>query len=189
MKPLNAFIIQPFRAEHSVRFRELVTEVCNSMAGAFDSFHPIGEPSSQPRLQDRINGYLKKADLCIADLAGIRNENALLEVGAAYALGIPVIPFSDKELPADIRGNLYAKVDLPRLGEPQVESEFRTTLTRRLLEARREIGTTKNRSYLSHGYEDRGVVDFYSLINRCEKRLYILTTNLNYIIAVRLKVE
>lgn len=184
MIPLNVFIIQPFKVPYSDLFRQLSMAICadEALKGAFQGFHAIEASSVYPRLQDRINDYLKKADICVADLTGIRNENALLEVGAAYALGIPVIPFSDKELPADIRGNLYVQLNLERLQDTETQQEFRRMLIQRLHEAKAEIGAKKHRSYLSHAFEDRSAVDFYSLITRCERRLYLLTTNLNYIV-------
>lgn len=185
MKPLRVFIIQPFKKDYSTTFRDLVADVCKSdrFEGGFDPFHAIEEPSFEPRLQDRINDYLKRADICVADLSTPRNDNALLEVGAAYTLGIPVIPFSDKELPADIRGNRYIKMELNGIEENEdLQEEFKRQLRRKLLEARSEIGSTKALRYLSHAFQDRGALDFYSMIERCEQRLNILTTNLNYVV-------
>src|SRR5689334_14900681 len=117
MKPLRVFIIQPFGTSYAQRFRELISEVCSSeeLRGSFEPFQAMDQPTIEPRLQDRINSYIRDADLCVADLTGPGNANALLEVGAAYALEIPVIPFSDKELPSDIRGNLYVNLELIKL--------------------------------------------------------------------------
>lgn len=185
MKPLRVFIIQPFGEDHSKIFRSLIEEVCESkkLKGEFIAFHATDEPSSHPRLQDRVNEYIKRTDICVADLTGKRNENALLEVGASYALGVPVIIFSDKELPSDIRGQLYIKFDLSGLSKKSRQDEFKENLKNRLLEARQRIASTRNSvQFLSHAFIDRGSVDFGSLIRRAENRISILTTNLSYLV-------
>lgn len=184
MRPLRVFIIQPFKAGHSGSFREAVIEACSDkeFRGGFEAFHAEDTPSSEARLPDRIDEYLKSADICVADLYGTRNENVLLEVGASYTLGIPVIPFSDKELPSDIRGYLYAKLDLSKLGNESTRELCIQLLKQRLQEARKQIGRQNHSKYVAHVYKDRGAVDFHSLITRAERRLNILTTNLNYIV-------
>ncbi len=185
MKPLRTFIIHPFKTSYAERFRELIVEVCSEarFEGGFYPFHAADEPNIEPRLHDRINSYLRDADLCIADLAGTRNENALLEVGAAYALGIPVIPFSDRPLPADIQGQLYAEAELARLADADAQSNFKRLLRSRLVEARGRMRASKNSTrFYSHAFVDRGAVDFHSLVARSETRISLLTTNLNYIV-------
>lgn len=192
MKPLKVFIIQPFGTDYAPLFRSLVEEVCRDarFQKAFDPYHAADEPSIEPRLQDRINSYLRDADLCVADLAGTLNANALLEVGAAYALDIPVIPFSDKELPSDIRGNLYVPMELVRLGEEETAKRFKAALRARLIEARgRHRAAKSSARFYSHAFVDRGAVDFFSLMKRCEDRISVLTTNLNYIVNEELKAD
>lgn len=191
MKPLRVFIIQPFQQPHSELFRKLVTDVCHTLeqGNAFDAFHAIGEPSSEPRLQDRINEHIQKADICVVDLGNQRNENALLETGAAYALRIPVIPFSDKELPSDIRGNVWLKYDPSRLSEQPEQEAFKKLLAGKPKDSRNQLGAIRTERYLAAAFGDRGAVDFYSLIRRCERRLDVLTTNLNYIVNEELQCE
>jgi nucleoside 2-deoxyribosyltransferase len=185
MKPLKVFIIQPFGTRYADKFRALIKEVCadRRFDGIFTPFHAAEERTIEPRLQDRINSYLRDADICIADLAGTRNENALLEVGAAYALGTPVIPFSDHDLPSDIRGHFYIRIDLSRLDDESTARDFKTALHSRLLEARGLVRASKNLTrFNSHAFVDRGAVDFHSLMSRCEGRIFLLTTNLNYLV-------
>jgi hypothetical protein len=190
MKPLRVFIIQPFSAPHSSDFRRLVLEVCERFAGLFEGFTAVEKPSDAgPRLQDRIDSYIKAADICVADLTGTMNPNALLEVGAALTLNIPVILVSDRELPADIRGNLFINVNPNDLGKAEVQDRFRASLSTRLEEARHDVGRQHRDQFIAHGFESRRSVDFYSLVRRCERRVDLLTTNLGFVVNERQPAE
>lgn len=201
MRPLRVFIIQAFREPQSEWFRNLVVAACEASAGEFVAVRADqGTVEGTPRLQDRIDAYLKKADICVADMTrgqgGARNENVLLEVGAAYTLRVPVVPVTSEELPSDIRGNLrvpLAVADL-RVVEGKVNSDageviaarLKPELLKRLREAKYERGRNIGNQFVAHGFRDRGAVDFYSLIVRSEERIRILTTNLNYIVREKL---
>lgn len=187
MRPLRVFIIQPFGTPHADKFRGIVEKVCDDADGAFEAFSAIGASSKAgPRLQDRIDSYIKTADICVADLTGVTNHNSLLEVGAAYTLNIPVIPVSDKELPSDIRGNLWVEFDPSSIDNSDVEDTLRTHLAARLAEAMNDIGRHHRNQFISFGYESRRVVDFSSLVRRCERRIDILTTNLGFVVNEKL---
>lgn len=183
MRPLRVFVIQPFSAKHSDQFWNLSKKICDETKGDFEAFRADTEPADSPRLQDRIDSYIKGADICIADLTGSRNENALLEVGAAYTLNIPVIPVADKPLPSDIRGNLYINLNPNELDKEDVTMAFEAELSKRLLEASIEkVNENKKNQFVVYGYASRRIVDFYSLINRCQERVAILTTNLGFLV-------
>jgi nucleoside 2-deoxyribosyltransferase len=184
MKPLRVFLIQPFRAPHAQQFREIVFEVCKKSGGMLECFtaDTADIADAGPRLQDRIDSYIKNADICVADLTGTINSNALLEVGAAYALNIPVIPVADNELPSDIRGNLYIELHPNKMGAAQVSTKFSRELQSRLQEASHDIGKHFRDQFVAYGYESRRSVDFYSLVRRCERRIDILTTNLGFVV-------
>lgn len=182
MKPLRVFIIQPFTARHSEEFKNVVVSVCNASGGLFQAYRADDEPAATSRLQDRIDSYIKKADICVADLCGTRNENALLEVGAAYTLSIPVVAVSDRELPSDIIGNLWITFDPAKASDEEHLATFRKHLEFRLREARREIGRPRSGQFMAYAYDSRRNVDFYSLVNSCEKRISILTTNLGFVV-------
>lgn len=183
MKPYRVFIIQPYGAAHSDRFKELIQGVCKSSSGEFEAFRADDEQTlAGPRLQDRIDSYIKKSHICVADLTGTRNENALLEVGAAYTLSIPVIPVSDRDLPSDIRGNLRISLDVSQVEKEAHQEEFRRALRRRLQEATKEIGLHSASQFVAFGYESRRNVDLYTLINSTQKRIDILTTNLGFVV-------
>ena len=97
MKPLNLFTIQPFSAKHSDFFWKTINEVCKDFNGDFEVIRADKKPSDAgTRLQDRIDSYIKKNDLFFADMTEERNENVLLEVGAAMCLNKPVIIVSGK---------------------------------------------------------------------------------------------
>jgi len=177
------FLIQPYGASHSPGFKDLVHDVCGSSGGEFQSFRADEEQTlAGPRLQDRIDSYIKKAHICVADLTGTRNENALLEVGAAYTLNIPVIPVSDKELPTDIRGNLRIGLEVSQIEKQDVQNEFKRALRRRLQEATKEIGHHSASEFIAFGYESRRTVDLFTLIKSSQKRIDILTTNLGFVV-------
>jgi hypothetical protein len=183
MKPLRVFVIQPFNAKHSDVFWNWCETVCTETYGDFKAFRADTELAVEPRLQDRIDYYIKRSDICIADLLGVRNENVLLEVGAAYTLNIPVILVSDKQLPADIIGNLYVNLEIDKLDNFAIIDRFKSELSRRLLEASRERSSeNKKKQFIVYGYASRRTVDFFSLIKRCQERAAILTTNLGFIV-------
>jgi hypothetical protein len=100
---------------------------------------------------------------------------------------------SDDELPTDIRGNLYIKLDPSKIiinkereatkEEKEVTDSFMREARRRLWEAYIEKMTdnVKSNQFVVYGHANRRVVDFYSFIKRSQERIYILTTNLNFI--------
>lgn len=184
MKPLRIFVIQPYSAPHSTKFRELIKDVCDESRGRFLSFRAddVHASSSYSRLQDRIDSCLKRADLCIADMTGVTNHNVLLEVGAAYTLNVPVIPVADKDLPSDIRGNLRIELNSAQIENSDEQERFKTELTRRLIEAEAEIGRHNSVQFIAYGYPSRIDIDFFDLVERCESRIDVLTTNLNFFV-------
>lgn len=184
MRPNRVFVIQPFAAKHSEAFYQLVLAACADMSGQFEPFRADAAPSTAgTRLQDRIDSYIKDADLCIADLTGSRSENALLEVGAAYTLGLPVIPVSDKKLPTDISNQLYIPLSTDQLDKEEVMSRFRKELQTHLRELRsHRTATSHGPHFIVHGYASRRAVDFWDLTRRCEERFDLLTTNLGFVV-------
>jgi hypothetical protein len=183
------FIIQPYGHEHSKLFLDLVIRVCNDSQGVFEPSSAMTDPSEAgPRLQDRIDAYIKSADICVSDLSGVTNQNALLETGAAYSLNIPVIPVSDKEdLPADIRGNLFIKLSTNDLGRQALQNRFMGELKIRLQEASHQIGRHNREQFIAYGFKSRRAVDFHSYVKRCQNRIDILTTNLGFFVQEKLK--
>ena len=67
-------------------------------------------------LLDKIIGYIKEADLIIADISG-RNPNVFYELGIAQALGKQVILITKDaaaEVPTDIRGFEFIRYELDK---------------------------------------------------------------------------
>lgn len=188
MRPFRVFVIQPYGAKHSDTFFNNIHEACVSTKGDFIAFRADKESTKAgPRLQDRIDSYIRCSDICVADLSGARNDNALLEVGAAYTLGIPVIPVSDKQLPSDITGNFYISLDPNSMDKEQTNQKFRNDLISRLLEVRSGLPVyDRSHQFIAQGFASRRIVDFYSLVTRCEERIDILTTNLGFIVNTEL---
>jgi hypothetical protein len=193
MKPLRVFVIQPYKEKHSDAFWQLILRVCNTCKDDFLAFRADTEPSNGgSRLQDRIEYYLKKADICIADFTvpngGTRNENVLIEVGASYTLNIPVILVSNTGLPADIKGNFYVEFDPEKIDDENEVNKFLEQVYDRLSEAFYQKLTDNFRSnqFIAYGYSNRREVDFYSFFQRSQERIYILTTNLGFIVDEKL---
>jgi hypothetical protein len=186
VKPLHVFIIQPFQTGHADRLKTLIEEACHGFGDRFRAYRADNTKSpAGPRLQDRIDSYIKKANICIADLTGTLNANVLLEVGAAYTLNIPVIAIAEKELPTDIKGNLRINLDPGKIGDQSIAEEFKETLKRRLTEAENEIGKAREPQFISYGFEARRHIDFRSLVSGCERRFNVLTTNLGFLVNYR----
>jgi hypothetical protein len=125
------------------------------------------------------------------------NKNVLYEVGAAFALDIPVILVNDKgSLPSDFSNNLYINCDTNKLAflkevdkviykEDEAKDtceEFKRVLKDRLKEVQRKNMMSKKPQFFVQGFKNRKEVDFYDLIKRCQKRIWILTTNLDFIV-------
>jgi hypothetical protein len=185
MEPTNAILMQPFEADHAQKLYEIV----------FDELDLIGCTTNRAdscrsdisfRLQDRIDDFIKKADICVADLTSPRNHNVLLEVGAALALQIPVIIIANETLPANIRGNIYVNLDPADLSKEEGRVAFKEVLRQRIAEAKNQIGKLPTENFIAHGYPDRGGVDFDLIIRRTERRINILTTNLGYVVNEKL---
>ncbi|MCP3963425.1 MAG: hypothetical protein GY719_36780 [bacterium] len=189
MKPLKVFVIQPFRAKHSRHFYQWVKEVCDGSDGQFEAFRAddAQDKAQGPILQHRIDSYIKGTDICVADLMVSRNENALLEVGAAYALQIPVIPVSNEKLPADIGGILYVNLKPDSFDKDEVKEEFQEDLAGRLQEATWQLEHVLAQHFIAYGHANRKDVDFYSLVSRVEARIWVLTTNVDFFVNQKLK--
>jgi hypothetical protein len=188
MKPLNVFVIQPFTVDYAETLYQWIENVCEESNGQFQASRADRAASvPEPRLQDRIDHYIKGSQICVADLITERNQNVLLEVGAAYALQIPVIPISNETLPSDISGNLYIRIDKKGLVEKTAKVDFKYHLKKRLIEASLQLETHHSTKFISHGYETRKDVDFYSLVQRAERRIWVLTTNLGFFVNEELK--
>ncbi len=181
MDPIYVFLMQPYEVDHAEALRNIIfdeltkSDCIVKRADEAPSFAGF-------RLQDRIDDYIKKADICVADLTSPRNENVLLEVGAALALQIPVIIIASDELPSNILGNIYIKLNPAECSVGDELQKFRLELRQRLVEAKNQIGFLPTENFIAHGYPDREGVDFSSLIKRAEKRINILTTNLGYVV-------
>ncbi len=185
MDPTNVFIMQPYTADHSNKFLDVVSQELKDIGCIFTRADRTQSPAGF-HLRDRIDDYIKKADICIADLTTPRNENVLLEVGAALTLQIPVVIIADKELPSNIIGNIYIKLNPANLSKEVERKTFRNELHQRLMEAKSQIGHSGTENFVAHGYPDREGVDFDLLIRRTEMRINILTTNLGYVVDQKL---
>ena len=181
MDPTHVFLMQPYTEDYSETLRQIV----------FSELAQIGcvtrradkDPSYVSfLLQDRIDDYIKKADVCVADLASPRNENVLLEVGAALALQIPVVIIANNPLPSNILGNIYVALNPSDLSKKESLDRFRAELRLRMIEAKNQIGHLPTEKFVAHGYPDREGVEFDLLIRRAERRIDILTTNLGYVV-------
>jgi len=181
MDPTHVFLMQPYTEDHSERlcetvFAELAEIGCITKRADKDPCH-VGS-----RLQDRVDDYIKKADVCVADLTSPRNENVLLEVGAALTLQIPVVIIASESLPSNIVGNIYVELNPTDLSKEEILRKFRSELRLRMIEAKNRIGHLPTEKFVAHGYPDREGVDFDLLIRRAERRITILTTNLGYVV-------
>ncbi len=190
MDPTYVFLMQPYGAKHSNILLETISDELNEI----DCITKRADRDSTNagfRLQDRIDDYIKKADICIADLTdvqnetdltGRRNENVLLEVGAALSLQIPVVILSNDSLPSNIEGNIYVDLDPEKLFDESENKKFRAILQKRMKEGKNLIGRANTENFVAHGYPNREGVDFDLLIRRSERRICILTTNLGYVV-------
>jgi len=185
MNPINAFLMQPFSVDHANALRQIVKEVAEKVG--CEVWRADERPiDAGPRLQDRIDAYIKKSDIGIADCTspsnGTINSNVLLEVGAALALQIPVVIIANQPLPSNIRGNIYLELNPSDLMDKEKKKLFEEMLQIRIEEAINQIGHARTENFVAHGYPDREGIDFNLLIRRAERRIYILTTNLGYVV-------
>jgi hypothetical protein len=196
MKPLYVFVMQPFMRSHANTLYDWIKATCDSTNGDFEVIRAddtIGNVP-YPRLQDRIDSFIKVSDICIADLTTSksphenRNENVLLEVGAAYALQKPVIPITNPSstLPTDIIGNIYIDLDPESLSNQEniqrMKEAFCTKLRRSLHDSRQFLRRHNPSQFMVYGYDKRSNIDFHSWVRRSVKRIYVLTTNLDFLV-------
>lgn len=183
MKPLNLFTIQPFSAKHSKFFWDAINDVSKEFNGDFEVVRADKKPSDAgTRLQDRIDSYIKKSDLCLADMTDERNENVLLEVGAAMCLNKPVIIVSGKKLPSDISNQTYINLDISKIGDENTKDLFKAQLKERLTEILYSRNKSRESQFIVYGFENRRLVDFFDIVKRCQTRINILTTNLGFVV-------
>ena len=185
MYPINAFLMQPYNVDHANILRETVKKVAEKVG--CDVWRADEKPiDAGPRLQDRIDAYIKKSDIGVADCTSTSdkpiNSNVLLEVGAALALQIPVVIIANQALPSNIRGNIYLELDPKDLVDNDKKRFFEQMLQIRIEEAINQIGHARTENFVAHGYPDREGIDFNLLIRRTERRIYVLTTNLGYVV-------
>lgn len=185
MIPTYVFLMQPYKLDHAEKLREIIFDSLNN-AGFIVKRADKESSDAGFLLQYRIDEYIKKSDICIADLTIPRNENVLLEVGAALALHIPVVIISNKLLPSNIRGNIYVDLNPEDLSKTDKIETFLQDLKNRIVEAKSLIGHSPWENFIAHGYPDREGVDFDLIIRRTERRINILTTNLGYVVGQKL---
>ncbi len=188
MKPLNLFTIQPFASKNSKFFWDAINNVCKEFNSHFEVIRADKKPSDAgTRLQDRIDSYIKKSDLCIADMTGERNENVLLEVGAALCLNKPIIIVADKKLPSDISNQTYINLDASSLDKEETKKSFKLHLTERLTEILYSKNKFRQNQFIVYGFENRRLLDFFDIVKRCQTRINILTTNLGFVVNEELR--
>jgi len=186
MDPTHVFVMQPYSEDHSDTLFKIIEEELPKVGCVALRADKSGSGVNF-RLQDRIDDNIKKADICIADITSPRNENVLLEVGAALALQIPVVIVSSDPLPSDISNNLYININPKDLSKESACNQFRGELQQRMREGKSHIGYLPTENFVAHGYPDREGVDLDLLIRRVEKRIYVLTTNLSYVVSSPLR--
>lgn len=114
------------------------------------------------------------------------NPNVMHEIGYATAMGIPVFLIGSKgsssKMPANLRGSLVAEYNQTALDEPKEQEEFCRILSETIVNYIAETGMILSPpNFLIRGYKQRRHVDLENLIRSSRYRIYILTTNLDYV--------
>lgn len=99
----NCFIVMPFRPELQYMYLSMKEHIESTFPGVSCE---RGDDSILTRpILEKIAGYIKQADIVIADCSG-RNPNVFYELGMAHALEKPVILITADDIqdaPTDIR--------------------------------------------------------------------------------------
>ncbi len=136
----NCFVVMPFRPELQYMYLSMKEHIENTFPGVSCA---RGDDAILTRpILEKIAGYIKQADIVIADCTG-RNSNVFYELGIAHALEKPVILITADDIqdaPTDIRAfefirytdgpdQFFQKLDLAlreSLGNPFEELYDRT---------------------------------------------------------------
>jgi hypothetical protein len=114
------------------------------------------------------------------------NPNVMHEIGYATAMGIPVFLIGDQgsssKMPANLRGSLVAEYNQATLSDPAKQENFCSILSATIVNYIAETGMILSPpNFLIRGYKQRRHVDLENMIRSSRYRIYILTTNLDYV--------
>jgi 5S rRNA maturation endonuclease (ribonuclease M5) len=137
------------------------------------------------RLDENLFRQIDNSDIVIADASSqvetkVANPNVMLEIGYSRGRKTPVILITryDVILPVNLSGLLVVKYN--NLIEGGYE-EFSRELARRIIDIIVSHKLPKKRGEFSvEGFFSRSAIKLDELIERARKRVFILTTNLDY---------
>jgi hypothetical protein len=116
------------------------------------------------------------------------NPSVMHEIGFATALGIPIFLIgkrgSSKHLPANLKGFLVSEYDKKELVETDINytNEFSNNLAETITNVIDKAGAPLTPGdFTVEGYRLRRTVDLPYLIRNSKYRVYVLTTNIEYV--------
>ena len=144
-----------------------------------------------PTIQQNVLDGIRSSQMMIADISNSSNKkvspnaSVMHEIGFATAQGIPIFLIGEKgtanNLPANLKGSLVSEYNKNSL-EDHKKSDFSKNLANTILEAIKSDGRIMPaRDFQVLGYRLRRKSDLPFLIRNAKFRVYILTTNLEYI--------
>lgn len=204
---LVCFVSSPFttRLEHVDRalnnavsdFIETTTKDDDEFRQTFEIVWNRLDRSSflEQNIQSNVLTSIKKSHFVVADItakytkddnhAKAPNPSVMHEIGYATALNIPVFLIGEEgaseHLPANLKGSLVTEYKLKSLMDKK-ENTFSKSLAETICNFIRDCGAPLSPgNFIVDGYKLRKEVKLPYLISNAKERIYVLTTNLEYV--------
>jgi hypothetical protein len=184
-----------------IRFRHVFKLVWNRLDNA---------PFIAQNIQKNVLSSIKKSHLLVADISSqyvkieegnidesvkkaqlnveSPNPSVMHEIGFATALGIPIFLIgkcgSSEHLPANLKGFLVSEYDIKELDETDTNdrNKFSNNLAETITNVIDKAGAPLTPGdFTVEGYRLRRTVDLPYLIRNSKYRVYVLTTNIEYV--------
>jgi hypothetical protein len=188
--------------KEDIRFRHVFKLIWNRLDNA---------PFIAQNIQKNVLRSIKKSHLLVADISSqyekigesdtnemaekpkpkveSPNPSVMHEIGFATALGIPIFLIgkrgSSKHLPANLKGFLVSEYDKEELIETDANdtNEFSNNLAETITNVIDKAGAPLTPGdFPVEGYRLRRTVDLPYLIRNSKYRVYVLTTNIEYVL-------
>lgn len=178
MHKLRAFLARPFAGVYDQVESELIRPALKGIKDAeilVDSAKDL-KPLDISSLERDVVNQIEAADFLVAVTTDL-NENVLLEIGIALALGKPTVLVNDfgGKLPANIQGRYYCSYnsDNPRGAVEALKDHCRNAIYE-------VLSADKATHFRLWGYGDRNDCPLKYRLEKAESHVLITTTNLQW---------
>ena len=187
-RPIECFISMPFSEEFDDVYTEGLLNINDHIKEYFVDFVRLDKNAyDQRRIEENVLKNIGHSNLLVADISRYPdspqpNVSVMHEIGYACGKGIPFILIgklgTHKKLPSNLKGSIVTEYDTEKDKELK---DFSHRLAKQFSKTiKEEVLTTVRGQFQAEVFSERYKINIPLLIENASRRIYILTTNLNY---------